>query len=65
MYHDIGFIDTHLEHEEIGRAITISQLKNYGYSKAKIEAVCGMIRATKIPQNPKNHLEQIIADADL
>ena len=29
------------------------------------EQICGMIMATKIPQSPKNYLEQILCDADL
>ena len=32
---------------------------------ADIEIVSGLIRATKIPQAPKNLLEEIICDADL
>ena len=31
----------------------------------KIHKITGMIMATKIPQSPKNILEQIICDADL
>ena len=31
----------------------------------QIDQICGMIMATKIPQNPKNQLEKILADADL
>ena len=27
--------------------------------------VCGMIMATRYPQHPKSHLEQILCDADL
>jgi predicted metal-dependent HD superfamily phosphohydrolase len=40
-------------------------LPNYGYESNEIERICGMIMATKIPQSPKNLLEQIICDADL
>jgi len=31
----------------------------------QIEIICGMIMATKIPQQPHTQLEKIIADADL
>ena len=65
LYHDIGFTKSHLEHEKIGCEIAKKQLKNYGYSKEEIDTICGMIMATKIPQSPKNLLEQILADADL
>ena len=65
LYHDIGFTISNIEHEKKGCKIATKQLKNFGYSQEEIKAVCGMIMATKIPQNPQNHLEEIIADADL
>ncbi|QRM89045.1 HD domain-containing protein [Lacinutrix sp. WUR7] len=65
LYHDIGFTKSHLEHEKASCEIAKKQLKNYGYSKEDIHTICGMIMATKIPQSPKNLLEQILADADL
>jgi len=40
-------------------------LLNHGYSEEQSEKIKGMIMATKIPQTPKNHLEEILADADL
>lgn len=65
LFHDIGFVRTHKEHEKVGCEIASEQLKSYGYSKEEIDKVCGMIMATKVPQQPKTHLEEIIADADL
>jgi uncharacterized protein len=65
LYHDVGFITSHINHEEEGCKIAKPQLKNYGFINQDIEKVCGMIMATKIPQNPKNLLEKIVADADL
>jgi hypothetical protein len=40
-------------------------MAKYGYSKAEIEVIKGLIRATRIPQSPRNHLEEIICDSDL
>lgn len=65
LYHDIGFTVSHIEHEMESCKIARNQLQDYQYSKTDIEIICGMIMATKIPQNPQNHLEQILADADL
>ncbi|WP_338733751.1 HD domain-containing protein [Mangrovimonas cancribranchiae] len=65
LYHDIGFIQTHIEHEKIGCEIVRKELPKFEISKEDIEAICGMIMATKIPQQPKTHLEEILADADL
>lgn len=65
LYHDLGFITTYKGHEDEGCRIATITLPKFGYSTIQIEAVCGMIMATKIPQSPKNLLEEIIADADL
>lgn len=65
LYHDIGFIKSNLEHEDIGCNIARKELPKFGISNEDIDIICGMITATKIPQEPKTHLEKILADADL
>lgn len=65
LYHDCGFMNTYQNHEEEGCRIVREVLPDFGFSEAEIISVCGMIMATKIPQNPQNQLEQIICDADL
>lgn len=65
LYHDSGFLHTYKDHEEAGCAIVRSILPEFDYGAKQIEVICGMIMATKIPQSPQNHLEQIICDADL
>jgi hypothetical protein len=37
----------------------------YGFSEAEMNIIFSMIMATKVPQQPKTKLEEIIADADL
>jgi uncharacterized protein len=65
LWHDSGFINTYNGHEEEGCLLARQYLPAYGYSNDDIGKICGMIMATKIPQQPKNKLEEIIADADL
>jgi predicted metal-dependent HD superfamily phosphohydrolase len=65
LWHDTGFINVYDEHEKEGCALAKKYLPEYGYSNSDINKICGMIMATKIPQSPKNKLEEIIADADL
>lgn len=65
LYHDIGFLKSAENHEEIGCEIVRTELAQNGFSDKQIEQICGMIMATKIPQNPQNLLERILADADL
>ena len=65
LFHDTGFIYVYKDHEEKSLEFAKSELKEYNFSKEEMEIIGGMIMATKIPQNPKNHMEQIICDADL
>ncbi len=63
--HDIGFTVKSANHEETGAKIMDKVMPLYGYKKAEIEAIKGMILATRIPQSPKNLFEEILCDADL
>lgn len=65
LYHDTGFLVQREDHERLGCRFAIRDLQKTCISDAEIEKICGMIRATHIPQNPKTLLEQIVADADL
>ena len=64
-YHDSGFIYGPDNHEETSCRLALGALPKFGYAPGEVEKICGMIMATKIPQAPKNHLEEILADADL
>lgn len=64
LFHDTGFIDNPADHEEKGCKIAESYLSEE-YSADDLRKICGMIMATKIPQSPTTHLENILADADL
>lgn len=65
LWHDTGFIKTYINHEEESCTLATKYLPMFGYCTQDIDKICGMIMATKIPQSPKNKLEQIVADADL
>jgi hypothetical protein len=64
-YHDSGFLVKMAGHEEESCRIARETLPGFGYNADEIEKICGMIMATRLPQSPQNHLEQILADADL
>jgi uncharacterized protein len=64
-YHDAGFLNCVAGHEDESCKMARDTLPNYGYLPLEIGQICQMIMATKIPQTPKNHLEEILADADL
>lgn len=65
LYHDAGFIDSYESNEPIGANLAKEMLPNFGYTEEQIQQVIQLIEATKMPQTPKNHLEQIMCDSDL
>ncbi len=65
MFHDAGYTKGLKDHEALGCIIVQDNLPGFGYSEKEIETICGLIMATKVPQNPSNKLEEIICDADL
>jgi len=65
LYHDTGFIYTYDGHEAKGCEIARKELPGFGVGAKRIDAVCRLIMATKVPQRPKTHLQRIICDADL
>lgn len=65
LYHDTGYKNSYENHETESCKIAESELPELGFSKTEIGQICGMIMATRIPQSPKNKLEEILADADL
>jgi uncharacterized protein len=65
LFHDTGFLKGREDHEAESCNIARYYLPAFNYQPEEIEAVCGMIMSTRIPQSPKNHLEEILCDADL
>jgi uncharacterized protein len=61
--HDYGYLFTPNQHEE--RSIVEVRPLLSDYSDKQFAVITGMIRATKVPQNPQNLYEEIIADSDL
>lgn len=65
LFHDSGFMVNPENHEAMGCEIAREFLPGVGYNDSELEIICSMIMATKIPQTPRTHLEEIICDADL
>jgi predicted metal-dependent HD superfamily phosphohydrolase len=64
-FHDTGYLFNPVEHEERSITIATDFLRKEGYPEKKIKEIAGCIRATKVPQHPKNLIEQVMSDADL
>ena len=65
LYHDAGFIHSYESNEPIGANLAKEMLPNFGYTEDQINLVIDLIEATKMPQSPKNHLEEVMCDSDL
>jgi len=64
-FHDIGYIEKTDGHEEISAMYASNFLNEENYPEDRIEKIIGCILATKVPQNPKSNIEQIMCDSDL
>ncbi len=65
LFHDIGFVKSHENHEAESAMMAGEELPKYGFEQHEIDMVKGMILATKLPQSPKTFLEEILCDSDL
>lgn len=65
IYHDAGYLIEKQRHEELSCEMAKEYLPQFKYALEDINSICSIIMATKMPQNPKTHLEEIICDADL
>lgn len=64
-FHDTGYNQGCSNHESAGVHIARAFLEKESYPEDKINKVEGCIKATKMPQNPTNSLEEVLCDADL
>lgn len=65
LFHDIGYISVYDGHELESTKIAGSFLLSKNINPVIISQVRESILATKVPQNPKNLLGQILCDADM
>ena len=65
-FHDTGFSSGNAHgHEDVSIRLATNFLKEHNADPAFIKKITFLIEATKMPQSPKNLLEQILCDADL
>lgn len=63
-FHDTGYTQTYLEHEEAGKKIAEEFLVSKGKNRDFIDKVNACIDATKVPQKPMNKVAAVLSDAD-
>ncbi len=64
-FHDCGYANTYLGHENESKKIAGDFLKNFGCDENFTETVLKAIESTKYPQNPFSLIEKVLCDADL
>jgi predicted metal-dependent HD superfamily phosphohydrolase len=65
LFHDTGFVDIYVGHEERSCEIMIKELKGHDFDETEMTLMTNMIMATKMPQSPKALHEMVLCDADL
>lgn len=63
--HDLGYLKTYLEHEDESINLAREFLPMQGVTEAELNRVVNLIDATRLDQEPRNVLEQVLKDADL
>jgi predicted metal-dependent HD superfamily phosphohydrolase len=65
LFHDIGYYKGTKFHERESAKVAERFLRSGGWEKARINKIKSCVLATKIPQDPKNIVEEVVCDADL
>jgi len=65
LFHDVGHVYQDTDH--IIKSVEIAKefLSSKGIEKEQIDKVANCIYATKVPQNPKDKISEVLCDADL
>lgn len=63
--HDIVYKIGAKDNEEESAKFSLEYLDKFIYTPTELNSVSELILATKVPTNPKSHLQMIICDADL
>jgi uncharacterized membrane-anchored protein YitT (DUF2179 family)/predicted metal-dependent HD superfamily phosphohydrolase len=65
LFHDTGFLQQMIGHEEISCEMARKHLPHFGYTPEQVDRICKIIIATQLPQSPTDKLGEILCDADL
>jgi predicted metal-dependent HD superfamily phosphohydrolase len=64
-FHDCGYANTYMGHEEESKKIAKNFLENFGCKENFIHDVLNCIDSTKYPSKPFSLLEKVMCDADM
>jgi len=64
-FHDAGYFEDYMQHEQKSADMAAAFLRPKGLEEGTVVTIMHCILATRMPQNAKNKLEEIVCDADL
>lgn len=64
-FHDLGYVERPEDHEICSARIAAQALPALAFDSRAIEQVMSLVLVTRMPQSPRNLLEELICDADL
>jgi predicted metal-dependent HD superfamily phosphohydrolase/protein-S-isoprenylcysteine O-methyltransferase Ste14 len=64
-FHDVGYAESFDNHEELSCQIAEEFLTKNNFANERVDQIKSAIMATKVPQTPKNIIDEILCDADL
>jgi hypothetical protein len=65
LFHDAGHIMDYKHHEHQGTLLAKQILPRYNFSPERINTICRLIMATKLPPSPQDKMEEVMCDSDL
>lgn len=65
LFHDAGHIVDYRYHEHQGVLMARQILPRYNIPQSRIDTICRLIMATKLPPQPKDKMEEVMCDSDL
>jgi uncharacterized protein len=64
-FHDLGYAERPEDHEVCSARIAAQVLPEFAFDSLTVEQIMSLILATRLPQSPRNYLEELLCDADL
>lgn len=65
LFHDVGYVDSYDEHEMFSARRARTYLESKDVGEHSIQKVESAILSTRMPQNPKDKISEMLCDADL
>jgi predicted metal-dependent HD superfamily phosphohydrolase len=65
LFHEVGYVNSYEQSNEESIKIASAFLAEHNIDQQAIDHISEIIRSTKLPQNPKDKIAEVLCDADL